>query len=131
MYTGLKLIHVSAVVLSGTGFVLRYALAAVNRLPSGPSVRVAPHVIDTVLLASALALAWVGNWNPLDHPWLEAKLVGLIVYIVAGTVALKRGRSTAVRAVAFAVALLTYGYVVAAAVTKSPWGLLDLYGGGS
>jgi uncharacterized membrane protein SirB2 len=54
VYALLKGVHVGAVVLSGAGFVLRYA-----SLPPEPArrpawVRIAPHAVDVVLLASAL-----------------------------------------------------------------------------
>ena len=125
LYAALKLVHVGAVVLSGVGFVMRYGLSARGALPTGALVRVAPHVVDTVLLGSALALAWVGGFNPLRVPWLEAKLAGLALYILIGTVALKRGRTERMRAAAFATALLAYGYIVTVALTKSPLGPLS------
>lgn len=124
MYATLKLVHVSAVVLSGAGFVLRFALAAVGRSPASRWARALPHAIDTLLLASALALAWVGGFNPLAVPWLEAKLVGLVLYILAGTIALRRGRTRTTRAAAFAVALATFAYIVSVALTKDPLGWL-------
>ena len=124
MYATLKLVHVSAVVLSGIGFVTRGVLAAAHRSPTGAFARVLPHAVDTVLLASALALAWVGGFNPLAVPWLEAKLAGLAVYILAGTIALKRGRTPGTRGAAFAVAVLAYAYIVSVALTKQPLGWL-------
>lgn len=124
MYSILKLVHVSAVVLSGSGFALRFALAATGRSPSARWARVAPHVVDTVLLASALSLAWVGGFRPLEVPWLEAKLAGLIAYILAGTIALKRGRTRAVRGAAFVAALVAFAYIVSVALTKDPLGWL-------
>jgi uncharacterized membrane protein SirB2 len=134
LYTALKVVHVGAVALSGAGFVLRYVLSVTRTQPTGTRptrprpagawVRVAPHVVDTVLLASAVALAWVGGFHPLEVPWLEAKLTGLVLYILIGTIALKRGRTPRVRAVAFALALLTYAHIVSVALTKSPLGLL-------
>lgn len=124
MYGTLKLLHVAAVVLSGTGFVARYAFTRVRgRLPGGWA-RVAPHVVDTILLASALALAWLAGFRPLHDPWLEAKLAGLVVYILAGTIALKRGRTPQGRAAAFIVAMLAYAYIVSVALTKNPLGLM-------
>lgn len=110
--------------LSGAGFVLRYVLSVTRPLPKAGWTRVAPHLVDTVLLASALGLGWVGGFRPLEVPWLEAKLVGLVVYILAGTIALKRGRTTGVRATAFAVALLAYAHIVSVALTKHPLGWL-------
>ena len=124
MYGLLKLVHVTAVVLSGAGFVARFLLATMHRPPAARGIRVAPHVVDTVLLGSALALAWVGGFNPLRISWLEAKLAGLVVYIVAGTLALKRGRTPRTRAAAFGVAVLTYTYIVSVALTKHPLGWL-------
>lgn len=124
MYAALKLVHVGAVVLSGAGFVLRYALSASGRLPVRGWPRIAPHAVDTVLLASALALAWVGGFRPLEVPWLEAKLVGLVVYIVAGTIALKRGRTAGTRAAAFVAAIGAYAYIVSVALSKDPLGPL-------
>ena len=124
MYAALKLVHVAAVVLSGVGFVIRYGLSVKRPLPTDTLVRVAPHVVDTVLLGSALALAWVGGFNPLGVPWLGAKLAGLVLYILIGTIALKRGRTRRIRATAFAAALLVYAYIVTVALTKSPLGPL-------
>ena len=124
MYTALKLVHVGAVVLSGIGFAVRYAWSRRRPLATSGPVRVAPHVVDTVLLASALALAWIGGFNPLKVPWLEAKLAGLVLYILIGTIALKRGRTPRMRAAAFGAALFAYGYIVTVALTKSPLGPL-------
>ena len=82
-------------------------------------VRVAPHVVDTVLLASAIALAVMVGQYPLVDDWLTAKVLGLVVYIVLGMIALKRGRTRAARITAFCSALLVFAYIVAVAVTKS------------
>jgi uncharacterized membrane protein SirB2 len=124
VYAALKAVHVTAVVLSGAGFVLRYALSALGRLPALGWTRIAPHAVDTVLLASAVGLAWTGGVNPLIVPWLGAKVAGLVLYIAAGTVALKRGRTPRARAVAFAAALAIYAYIVSVALTKNPLGLM-------
>jgi uncharacterized membrane protein SirB2 len=124
VYGALKLVHVTAVVLSGVGFMTRFALAARGRLPARGWTRVAPHAVDTVLLGSALALASIGGFNPLAVPWLGAKVAALVLYIVAGTVALKRGRTPGARATAFAAALALYAYIVSVALTKHPLGPL-------
>jgi len=82
-------------------------------------VRVLPHAVDTALLASAIALALRSAQYPLVHDWLTAKVVGLIAYIVLGTIALKRGRTRRVRIAALWGALLVLVYIVAVATTKS------------
>jgi uncharacterized membrane protein SirB2 len=73
-----------------------------------------------VPLASALGLAWVVGFRPLEVPWLETRPVGLVLYIVAGSVALKRGRTADVRDTAFAVAPLAFAHVVPVAPAKLP-----------
>ena len=119
-YNLLKYLHVSCVMLSGVGFVLR-GVWMLRRSPmlSRRWVGVAPHLVDTVLLASAIALAVMSAQYPLVHSWLTAKIVGLIAYVIFGTVALKRGRTLGVRLVAFCGALAVFAYIVAVAMTKS------------
>ena len=87
-------------------------------------VRVVPHVVDTVLLASAIALAVISGQYPLAHGWLTAKIAGLIAYIVLGSIALKRGRTLGIRITAFCSAVLVFAYIIAVATTKSavPYG---------
>lgn len=119
-YTLLKHLHVACVVLSGAGFVLR----GVWMLRDSPVlarrwVRVSPHVLDTVLLASAIAVALTIEQYPLTHGWLTAKVLGLLAYIALGTIALKRGRTRRARMTAFCGALLAFAYIVAVAMTKS------------
>ena len=128
MYTLLKAVHVTAVVLSGTGFVLRWVLmrraspALQARALQSRTLRVAPHVIDTVLLASAVSLAVIGRFNPLVVPWLAAKITALLVYIVVGTIALRGAPS--LRMPAFLVSVATFAYIVSVALSKNPWGPL-------
>ena len=119
-YIALKYLHLSCVVLSGAGFVLR-GLWMMQGSPmlARRWVRVLPHVVDTVLLASAIALAVVIGQYPLVNGWLTAKVLGLAAYIVLGTIALRRGRTRALRVAAYCGALLVLSYIVAVALTKS------------
>lgn len=119
-YTALKYLHVACVVLSGTGFVLRGTwMMQGSPMLARRWVRVLPHVVDTVLLASAIALTLTIGQYPLVNGWLTAKLIGLAAYIVLGTVALKRGRTRGIRIAAYGGALLAFAYIVAVALTKS------------
>lgn len=121
-----KLVHQGAVTLSIGGFFLRGASSLAGA--SWVRRRVAktlPHVIDTVLLLSAIALAWSLRLNPFVTPWLLAKTIGLVVYIGLGTIALRPGRPLRLRATAWLLALATVGYIASVAITKSPWGLLS------
>ena len=121
MYLLIKHIHVASVVISLTGFVIRGALmTAGSPLLHTRVARIAPHVVDTVLLASAVWLAWTLKRYPFVHGWLTAKIVGLLAYIGFGTMALKRGRTLRSRFTFFVLALLAATYVVAVALTRDP-----------
>lgn len=129
LFLWLKLTHVGSVALSGAGFLGRGALMLRGSpLLQNRFVRTAPHVVDTVLLASAVWLAWLMRASPLDG-WIAAKIAGLVAYVVLGTIALKRGRTRRVRAAAFAAAIATFAYIVTVAVTHDPRGPLALLGG--
>jgi uncharacterized membrane protein SirB2 len=120
-YLLLKYLHVSCVVASGCGFVLRgvWMLVDSPRLQQR-WVRIFPHIVDTGLLGSAIALAMLSGQYPLAQSWLTAKVVGLVAYILCGTMALKRGRTKAVRAGFFVAALLIFAYIVSVALNRSP-----------
>jgi uncharacterized membrane protein SirB2 len=125
MYLALKHFHITCVVLSGAGFALRGAWAlAGSPLARARLTRVLPHVVDSCLLLSAIALAWMAGQYPFVHGWLTAKIVGLLAYIGLGMVALKPGRAMAVRAGAFVAALATFSWIVSVALSKNPAGWL-------
>ena len=127
LYLALKTVHVACAILSISGFALRGILMlADSRLLAARFARVAPHVVDTVLLASALWLSALIGQYPFVHGWLTAKVLALIAYIVLGTVALKRARGKAARAIAFALALGAAAYIVSVALTRDPLGFLAL-----
>lgn len=121
-YPAIKAIHVGAVALSIGLFALRGLWMALDspRLQARYS-RILPHVIDTVLLLSAGALCVLTRQYPFVDNWLTAKVVGLLVYIGLGTVALKRGATKSIRLLAFVAAVLTVAWIVATARAHSPW----------
>jgi len=119
----LKALHVGAVATSYGLFVLRGVwMMRDSPLLAALWVKVTPHVVDTVLLVSAIMLAVLSRQYPLAAPWLTAKVVGLVVYIGLGTVALKRGRTRGARITAWLAAQAVFGYIVVVAVTRNPLG---------
>lgn len=127
MYETLKWLHVAAVIASGAGFLARAALmlAGSPRL-NARFVRIAPHVVDNVLLAAAVAMAVMARISPLAHPWLAAKIAGLLAYIVLGSLALRYGRTLRARLVALAGAVLAFAYIVGTALQRDPLWLLSI-----
>jgi uncharacterized membrane protein SirB2 len=121
-YLLLKHTHMGFAFLSITLFMLRggLMLAGSPRLNTR-LLRILPHVVDTLLLSSALALAILMHYDPRQQPWLMAKIVAVVAYILLGSVALKRGRTKTLRAAAFIMALLVVAYIIGVAFTKSVW----------
>lgn len=118
-YTLLRLLHIGTVYVTLALFLLR----GVWMLLDSPRlrqrwVRVLPHVNDTLLLIAAIGLMVAARLDPLQQPWILAKIIGLLAYIGLGTVALKRGRTKAIRIKALVAALCVFAYIVAVAVTK-------------
>jgi uncharacterized membrane protein SirB2 len=119
-YLALKHLHVTCVVLSGLGFCLRgWWMLRESPLRQHRLTRTLPHIVDTLLLGSALTMAWMSGQYPFVNGWLTAKLFGLLAYILFGMMALKRGRTKAIRARYFALAVLAYAYIVSVALTRS------------
>ena len=125
-YFFVKTLHISCVALSISLFVLRGGL----QLQSKPwrqwiVLRMAPHLVDTVLLSSALWLAWRSGQYPFAQAWLTAKVLALVVYILLGGFALGRHTPDSQRLPFFVAALFSVTYIVGVALTRSPsWGLM-------
>jgi len=120
MYFTLKMIHISAAILTISGFALRGFWMLID----SPNlerrvVRIAPHIIDTVFLLSGIGLIWTLKLPVLNQPWLLTKFVALIVYILLGTIALKRGKTRRARLMTFVLALVTFAYIAGVAMSKS------------
>ncbi len=118
-YALLRGLHAVTVVITLLLFLLRgYWMMRESPRLRERWVRVVPHMNDSLLLLTAIAMLVVGGLNPLQQPWILAKIVGLLAYIGLGTIALKRGATRAVRIKAFIAALGVFAYIVAVAVTK-------------
>lgn len=123
-YLALRHVHIACAVLTIALFVLRGGLMlAGSRWLQTPVLRFLPHVIDTVLLTTALMLLGIVHQYPFVHGWLTVKVVLLVVYIVLGSVALKRGRTRPVRIAAFVAALATVGFIYTVARAHHPLGI--------
>jgi uncharacterized membrane protein SirB2 len=120
-YTTLKLIHISCVATSYMLFVVRGVwMLRQSPLLQQRWVRVAPHVVDTVLLASAIVMAITIRQYPLVAGWLTAKVVALLFYIGLGMMAFRFGRSRGQRLAAWLAAQAVFFYIVAVALVRDP-----------
>jgi uncharacterized membrane protein SirB2 len=121
MLSLLKTIHVTCAALSITGYVVRgvWMIRESPRL-TAKWVRIAPHIIDTALLASAILLALQIRQYPFVHAWLTAKVLALVAYILVGAVGLKYGTTKRIRIAAWLLAIAIFLYIVLVAVTRQP-----------
>ncbi len=122
MYLLVKQLHILAVTLSLSFFLVR----AVWMVVESPLLKqrwtyYLPQIIDTVLLLSALTLTVIVQQYPFVQPWLTAKVCALLVYILCGAVALRRGKTRAVRYLALGAALLSMAYLLSVARFHHPW----------
>lgn len=124
-YLPVKQAHVGLVSVSGLLFAVRGA-AVLGHQPWAMRRpwRLLSYGIDSLLLGAALLLWAMLAINPLAQLWLGSKLLLLAVYIVLGSLALKRGRTPGVRRAAYVAALATYGFMATVAMAHHPLGLL-------
>lgn len=117
----LKTLHISCAILSYTLFFLRgiWSLNS-SSIMRQRWVAIAPHVIDTLLLATAIALTFTIHQYPFVDAWLSAKVTALLLYIVLGSVALKQSNNRAVRIVSWLAAQAVFGYIVLVAIYHNP-----------
>ena len=119
-YWLLKTTHIACVAITAVLFFGRGLLMlAESPLRNARVLRIAPHVNDTVLLASALWMAVRSHQYPFAEAWLTAKLLALITYIGLGMVALTYGRTRRTRMAAWVAAQLVLAYIIAVALTRS------------
>lgn len=122
-YSGIKLVHIVAVIASGSLFFLRgLGVQAKGQWAMSAPLRYLSYSIDTVLLVAALLLLFILPSAVYDNGWLTLKLCLLVVYIVLGTLALKRGRTARQRLACYVAALMTFFSMYAIARTHQPLG---------
>jgi uncharacterized membrane protein SirB2 len=121
-YFAIKHLHIICAALSGSFFLLRGTwMLRDSAMLQRRWVKILPHIVDTVLLASALVMVFWSHQYPFVQNWLTAKVIALIAYIVLGTIAIKRGKTKGARATALIAALAVFCYIVAVAITRQAW----------
>ena len=127
-YLSLRGLHVGCIYVSIGLFLLRYVLTTVGvSWRKSVALRVMPHVVDTVLLASAIALCFAIGQFPFANGWLTVKVCALLAYIALGMVALNPRRTAIVRRVSFLAAVAVFAFIVSVARTHNPLGVLSRF----
>lgn len=121
IYQLLKPLHIFLVVSTYALFFLR----GIWRLRESPLLqnrwsKTVPHIVDTLLLLSAIALAITIHQYPFVDTWMTAKVLGLLLYIGLGFVALHRGTKNLMRIFSWLGAQVVFLYIVLVAITHNP-----------
>lgn len=110
-------LHLGLALMSVSVFVLRVGWTFTDpEMLKRKVVRIAPHVVDTLLLVTGFIIA-MALADGLLTDWLVAKLVALVGYIGFGVMALRS--QGALRFVGIASALVCVVYIVLVAFSRS------------
>lgn len=127
MYQDIKTLHILFAGLSIGLFVLRGSFAVLASRPlAWRGWKIAPHVVDTLLLALGVWLATMLRLNPLHVSWLGVKLLCVLGYIVLGVLAFRLARPRWLRWSVFAAAILLFAFIVSIALLHNPLGVFAL-----
>lgn len=127
LYLPIKYLHMFLAMLSLVGFVIRgwWAVHA-SKLLQQRWVKIAPHIIDTLLLTTAVLLMIILDQHPGNQNWILAKLIALVFYIGFGTLAIRRAPTPAGKAVFLCLAIVTFSYIIGVAIAHHPASWLHL-----
>ncbi len=119
MYSTIKNIHI----LSASLTLLSFFIRGIWMMQGNPRlqqrwVKIAPHLVDSILLLSGITLVIISQQYPIVTTWLTAKFFALLLYIVLGSMALKRGKTKSIRVVAWLGALGVFFYLVTVALKR-------------
>ncbi|MFW8590034.1 SirB2 family protein [Glaciecola sp. 2405UD65-10] len=120
MYMFAKHLHLTAIALSFSLFLIRFVLLMRN----SPSLqkkwlKITPHIVDTVLIISIVLLCVNLSVYPFVNEWATSKLIGLVLYILSVAFALKWARNNAMRIVGLAGAIAWLAITASIAVSKN------------
>jgi uncharacterized membrane protein SirB2 len=127
-YQPLRDVHITSVVVS---FLLLVARHVMNLRQvdwrKWKALRILPHVVDTVLLASAIWLTIEIHQYPIVNGWLTVKVIALVIYIGLAMQALNVTRSQSTRRFMFLAAVAVFAFIVTVARTHSPLGVFSSF----
>ena len=86
--------------------------------PLAKALTVLPHINDTVLLSCAIGMLILIGLNPFTTPWLLAKIVALLVYIVLGAICMRSLPGSRRQAVSFVAAISVFAYILLVGMSK-------------
>ena len=127
-YQAVKQAHIGLVSVSVALFVARgIGVQLRARWPMRAAVRWASVAIDTALITAGGLLWWMLSLDPRRERWLLAKLLLVVVYIVIGSLALKRAPTQGTKALALVASVVCVAFVALIALTHGTFDLGALW----
>jgi len=112
-------LHMTLAVLSIALFTLRFIWLLSNSAKlSAKWVKIAPHIVDTLLLTVGVGLAVKYSINPLEQLWLGEKLLAVIAYIFTGYYTLKLARNKTMQIIGYLGAMGWVMLIIRLAMTR-------------
>lgn len=114
----IKTIHLIFIFSSFISFTGRMALSVFKpTLLQNKLIKIAPHIIDTILLISGIILVIQGNWLEGEYGWIISKFILLLGYVGFGVMAMRlKGIN---RWVGFVAAIICFIAIFITAITKN------------
>lgn len=126
-YLPIKTAHMSLAMISLLGFLIRgWWAISTSALLQQRWVKIVPHIVDTLLLTTAVLLMIIIGQHPGNQSWIAAKLIALVFYIGFGTLAIKRAPTAATKGLFLGLAIATFGYIIGVAIAHHPASWLHL-----
>ncbi len=115
----MKHLHMTIAAISILLFTFRFALTLVNSEKLTLKwLRIAPHIIDTLLLGLGIVLSIKLAINPAEQLWLAEKLFAVVAYIFTGYYTLKLARNRTMQIIGFLGAMGWVMLIVRIAMSK-------------
>jgi len=122
MYAILKHSHLLIISIAFIVFFVRGILMMRNSPTASHKVfKVLPHILYTLLLVTGIWLAVILHFSPMQQPWLLAKIIALVIYVVLGVLTFKHP-NLATRKILWLLNLTVFAYIVSVAISKNPLG---------
>jgi uncharacterized membrane protein SirB2 len=129
-YPEIRLVHIAAVIASGSLFVAR-GLMALHGFGKGllKPLHYLSYAIDTVLLTAALMLMTIVRQYPFIDAWLTVKVLLLAAYIGLGALVFRKALSYRARLGLWAASAAIYLFIISVARAHDPLGFLSGFAG--
>ncbi len=122
MYAILKHTHLLIIVIAFIVFFLRGILMMRDSTATNHMLfKIAPHILYTLLIGTGIWLALIQNFSPMAQPWLLAKIIALVVYIMLGVLTFKHANAR-VRKILWLLGLIVFAYMASVATSKNALG---------